>query len=313
MNEKITAILEETGKVIKGKEETLEKILMAVLAEGNVLLEDVPGVGKTTLALAFSKSLGLSYRRIQFTPDIMPSDITGFTMYDRRSGAFRFQEGPVLQCSLLLADEINRTASKTQAALLEVMEEKQVTVDGESHSVQRPFFVIATQNPAGTAGTQMLPQAQLDRFLVRLSIGYPSLDMLVEILKDRQFENPLAHIKQITSREEVQELQQKVRAVYTDEAILRYMGRLAEAVGAHEMISLGLSPRGVIALHHMAKACAFVRGRDYVIPQDIRDVFTDVCAHRVIVSAKGRIAEKTDKEILLDILERVPEEETARR
>lgn len=152
MNEKITAILEETGKVIKGKEETLEKILMAVLAEGNVLLEDVPGVGKTTLALAFSKSLGLSYRRIQFTPDIMPSDITGFTMYDRRSGAFRFQEGPVLQCSLLLADEINRTASKTQAALLEVMEEKQVTVDGESHSVQRPFFVIATQNPAGTAG-----------------------------------------------------------------------------------------------------------------------------------------------------------------
>ncbi len=313
MNEKITAILEETGKVIKGKEETLEKILMAVLAEGNVLLEDVPGVGKTTLALAFSKSLGLSYRRIQFTPDIMPSDITGFTMYDRRSGAFRFQEGPVLQCSLLLADEINRTASKTQAALLEVMEEKQVTVDGESHSVQRPFFVIATQNPAGTAGTQMLPQAQLDRFLVRLSIGYPSLDMLVEILKDRQFENPLAHIKQITSREEVQELQQKVRAVYTDEAILRYMGRLAEAVGAHEMISLGLSPRGVIALHHTAKACAFVRGRDYVIPQDIRDVFTDVCAHRVIVSAKGRIAEKTDKEILLDILERVPEEETARR
>ena len=313
MNEKISAILEETGKVIRGKDDVLEKILMAILAEGNILLEDVPGVGKTTLALTFSKALGLTYKRIQFTPDIMPSDITGFIMYDRESGKFRFQEGPVLQCSLLLADEINRTASKTQAALLEVMEEKQVTVDGKSHSVQKPFFVIATQNPAGTAGTQLLPQAQLDRFLVRLSIGYPSLDMLVEILKDRQLENPLANVKQIVSREEVEKLQQEARAVYTSDEILRYMGRLAEAAGDHEMLSLGLSPRGVIALHHMAKACAFVRGRDYVIPQDVRDVFADVCAHRVIVSAKGKIAEKTDKEILTDILERVSEEEISKR
>lgn len=313
MNEKISAILEETGKVIRGKDDVLEKILMAILAEGNILLEDVPGVGKTTLALTFSKALGLTYKRIQFTPDIMPSDITGFIMYDRESGKFRFQEGPVLQCSLLLADEINRTASKTQAALLEVMEEKQVTVDGKSHSVQKPFFVIATQNPAGTAGTQLLPQAQLDRFLVRLSIGYPSLDMLVEILKDRQLENPLENVKQIVSREEVEKLQQEARAVYTSDEILRYMGRLAEAAGDHEMLSLGLSPRGVIALHHMAKACAFVRGRDYVIPQDVRDVFADVCAHRVIVSAKGKIAEKTDKEILADILERVSEEEISKR
>lgn len=313
MNEKISAILEEIGKVIRGKDDVLEKVLMAILAEGNILLEDVPGVGKTTLALTFSKALGLTYKRIQFTPDIMPSDITGFTMYDRESGKFRFQEGPVLQCSLLLADEINRTASKTQAALLEVMEEKQVTVDGKSHSVPKPFFVIATQNPAGTAGTQLLPQAQLDRFLVRLSIGYPSLDMLVEILKDRQLENPLANVKQVVSREEVEKLQQEARGVYTSEEILRYLGRLAEAAGDHEMLSLGLSPRGVIALHHMAKACAVVRGRDYVIPQDVRDVFADVCAHRVIVSAKGKIAEKTDKEILADILERVSEEEISKR
>lgn len=308
MNEKITAILEETGKVIRGKNHVIEKILMAILAEGNVLLEDVPGVGKTTLALAFSRSLGLTYKRIQFTPDIMPSDITGFTMYERESGKFRFREGPVLQCNLLLADEINRTASKTQAALLEVMEEKQVTVDGESHPVQSPFFVIATQNPAGAAGTQLLPQAQLDRFLVRLSLGYPSLDTMVEILRDRQSENPLLHEKQIIDCEELKKLQQEARAVYTDDEILEYMGRLAEATGEHEMLSLGLSPRGVIALHHMARACAFVRGRDYVIPQDVRDVFVDVCAHRVIVSAKGKIADKTDKEILLGILESTPEE-----
>ena len=303
MNEKITEILTETGKVIRGKEAVIERILMAILAEGNILLEDVPGVGKTTLA----------YRRIQFTPDIMPSDITGFTMYDRGSGKFRYQEGPVLQCSLLLADEINRTASKTQAALLEVMEEKQVTVDGKSHSVQKPFLVIATQNPAGTAGTQLLPQAQLDRFLVRLSIGHPSLNMLVEILRDRQTENPLDTMRQILDREEVLAMQQAVRAVYTSDEILRYLGCLAEAADAHEMLSLGLSPRGVIALHHMAKACAFVRGRDYVIPADVREVFADVCAHRVIVSAKGKIAEKSDRQILLEILECVPAEETPMR
>lgn len=313
MNETIKAILDETGKVIRGKDEILEKILMAILAEGNILLEDVPGVGKTTLALSFSKVLGLTYKRIQFTPDIMPSDITGFTMYERESGEFRFREGPVLQCSLLLADEINRTASKTQAALLEVMEEKQVTVDGKTYAVQKPFLVIATQNPAGTAGTQLLPQAQLDRFLVRLSVGYPSTDMLIEILKDRQEENPMTHIEQILTGEELIELQQAVRSVYTDDGILRYMGRLSEAAGEHEMLSLGLSPRGVIALHHMSKACAFVRGRDYVIPQDVQEVFADVCAHRVIVSAKGKIAEKTDRQILQEILAKVPAEEMPTR
>lgn len=313
MNEKVKEILEEINKVIRGKDAVIERILMAILAEGNILLEDVPGVGKTTMALAFSRAMGLPYQRIQFTPDIMSSDITGFTMYDRQSGTFRFQEGPVLQCSLLLADEINRTASRTQAALLEVMEEKQVTVDGTSYEVQKPFLVIATQNPAGSAGTQLLPQAQMDRFLVRLSIGQPSLDMLVEILRDRQSENPLERMKQVLTREEVLDMQKAVRSVYTSEEILRYLGRLTEASGRHEMLSLGISPRGVIALHHMAKACAFVRERDYVIPEDVREVFADVCAHRVLVSAKGKIAEKSDRQILQEILESVQAEETSAR
>ncbi len=305
MNEKISEILIEIGKVIRGKDAVIERILMAILAEGNILLEDVPGVGKTSLALAFGTTLGLPYKRIQFTPDIMPSDITGFTMYERESGKFCFQEGPVLQCNLLIADEINRTASKTQSALLEVMEEKQVTVDGEAHEVRKPFVVIATQNPSGTAGTQLLPQAQLDRFLVRLCIGHPSNEMLVEILRDRQTKNPLDNVRQIVNCEEVLDMQEAVRNIYTSDEILQYMVRLSETVNSHEMLALGLSPRGVIALHHMAKACAFVRGRDYVIPEDVREVFTDVCAHRVIVNAKGKIAEKSDRQILMEVLENV--------
>lgn len=305
---RISIMLEEAEKVIKGKRGVLEKVLMCILAEGNILLEDVPGVGKTTLALTFSKILGLDYRRIQFTPDVMPSDVTGFTMYDKESGQFKYREGAVTQCNLLLADEINRTASKTQSALLEVMEEKQVTVDGQTYALQNPFIVLATQNPAGSAGTQMLPQAQLDRFLVRLSMGYPDVAMQVEILKDRQKENPIDHIKNVVSKEDIIRLQEQVTDVYTSDEVLHYMSRLAEATRTNTMISLGISPRGVLALNRMAKANAFVKGRDYVVPSDIRDVFVDVCAHRITVSAKGRIAEKSAEEILTDIMEVVPEE-----
>ena len=206
MNEKITEILTETGKVIRGKEAVIERILMAILSEGNILLEDVPGVGKTTLALAFSKALGLPYRRIQFTPDIMPSDITGFTMYDRGSGKFRYQEGPVLQCSLLLADEINRTSTKTQSALLEVMEEGQVTVDGVTRQLPNPFVVVATQNPVGSAGTQMLPESQLDRFMIRISMGYPSMEEEMRLIKERQEANPIDYVQEIVTKQEVLEM-----------------------------------------------------------------------------------------------------------
>ena len=305
---RIGLMLEEAEKVIKGKRSVLEKVLMCILAEGNILLEDVPGVGKTTLALTFSKILGLDYRRIQFTPDVMPSDVTGFTMYDKESGQFRYRHGAVTQCNLLLADEINRTASKTQSALLEVMEEKQVTVDGQTYALQNPFIVLATQNPAGSAGTQMLPQAQLDRFLVRLSMGYPDVAMQVEILKDRQKENPIDNIKNVVSKDDIIRLQEHVTEVYTSDEVLHYMSRLAEATRTNAMISLGISPRGVLALNRMAKSNAFVKGRDYVVPSDIRDVFVDVCAHRITVSAKGRIAEKSAEEILSEIMEVVPEE-----
>ena len=305
---RISIMLEEAEKVIKGKRSVLEKVLMCILAEGNILLEDVPGVGKTTLALTFSKILGLDYRRIQFTPDVMPSDVTGFTMYDKESGQFKYREGAVVQCNLLLADEINRTASKTQSALLEVMEEKQVTVDGQTYALQNPFIVLATQNPAGSAGTQMLPQAQLDRFLVRLSMGYPDVAMQVEILKDRQKENPIDNIKNVVSKDDIIRLQEQVTEVYTSDEVLHYMSRLAEATRTSTMISLGISPRGVLALNRMAKANAFVKGRDYVVPSDIRDVFIDVCAHRITVSAKGRIAEKSAEEILAEIMEVVSEE-----
>ena len=306
--QKLGAVLAEAEKVIRGKRQVLEKVLMCILAEGNILLEDVPGVGKTTLALTFSKILGLDYRRIQFTPDVMPSDVTGFTMYDRESGQFTYREGAAVQCNLLLADEINRTASKTQSALLEVMEEKQVTVDGQTYPLQNPFIVLATQNPAGSAGTQMLPQAQLDRFLVRLSMGYPDVAMQVEILKDRQKVNPLDNVENVLNREDILSLQEEAANIYTSDEVLHYMSRLAEATRSHAMISLGVSPRGVLALSRMARANALVKGRDYVVPSDVRDVFTDVCAHRIVVSAKGRVAEKSAEEILQDLMKTVPEE-----
>lgn len=306
MPQKITQLQEQLETIIKGKKEITDKILMAVLAKGHVLLEDVPGVGKTTTALALSRLMGMDFNRIQFTPDVVPSDVTGFTMYDKQSGQFLYRPGAVM-CNLLLADEINRTSSKTQSALLEVMEEGRVTVDGETHTVPAPFVVIATENPVGSSGTQLLPESQLDRFMISVSMGYPDHQSLVELLRDRQKVNPLENAKTVLTREEVLNLQKKVQEVYVADAVLDYIAKLAEATREHELITLGLSPRGTLALCRMTKAAAYMRERDYVVPQDVKDVSKDVAAHRMILDSKARYQEKTAREILDEILDSVPE------
>lgn len=305
MTDKIRTLQEQLGKIIKGKKEVTDKIIMAILARGHVLLEDVPGVGKTTTALALSKLMGMEFQRIQFTPDVVPSDVTGFTMYNKETGKFEYRPGAVM-CNFLLADEINRTSSKTQAALLEVMEEGKVTVDGETHVVPQPFVVLATENPVGSSGTQMLPESQLDRFMVSLSMGYPDHASLIDILRDRQDINPLEKAETVIQREELLNLQDQVQKVYMDDRILSYVADLAEATSDHELITLGLSPRGTLALCRMSKAAAFVEGRDYVVPEDIKKVFGDVAGHRMVLESRARYEDKTSREILDEILDTVP-------
>ena len=305
MTDKIRTLQEQMGKIIKGKKEVTDKIIMAILARGHVLLEDVPGVGKTTTALALSKLMGMEFQRIQFTPDVVPSDVTGFTMYNKETGKFEYRPGAVM-CNFLLADEINRTSSKTQAALLEVMEEGKVTVDGETHVVPQPFVVLATENPIGSSGTQMLPESQLDRFMVSLSMGYPDHASLIDILRDRQDINPLEKAETVIQREELLDLQDQVQKVYMDDRILSYVADLAEATRDHQLIILGLSPRGTLALCRMSKAAAFVEGRDYVVPEDIKKVFGDVAGHRMVLESRARYEDKTSREILDEILDTVP-------
>ena len=305
MADKIRELRTELAKIIKGKSEITDKIIMAVLAEGHVLLEDVPGVGKTTTALALSRLMGMEFQRIQFTPDVVPSDVTGFTMYDKESNSFIYRLGSVM-CNLLLADEINRTSSKTQSALLEVMEEGMVTVDGESHPVPKPFVVIATENPVGSSGTQMLPESQLDRFMISTTMGYPDHGSLVDILRDRQEVNPLQNAKAVLNSEEILELQAQVRKVYVSDEVLSYIADLAEATRKHELIMLGLSPRGTLALCRMAKAAAYLAGRDYMVPEDVVNVFEDVAGHRMVLESRARYEEKTARQILGEILETVP-------
>lgn len=303
--EQSKAIIAEVSKAIVGKEDIIEKALMAIYAGGHILLEDVPGTGKTTLALALSKCLDLDYKRIQFTPDTMPSDITGFTIYDRNTGEFRFNWGAV-NCNLLLGDEINRTSAKTQSALLEVMEELAVTVDGVNHPVPKPFICIATENPVGSAGTQPLPDSQLDRFMVRLSIGYPSTQDQVAILKSKRYSNPLDDVQAKVTRDDLLEVQNFLGNVQVVDSVLDYIVRLCEQTRKEELVELGVSPRGAIALTRMARACALIRERDFVSPEDVREVFDAVCAHRLVLKPQARIESVTAEDILQRVMEEVP-------
>ena len=298
-------IMDEIKKVIVGKDAVIAKVLMAILSKGHVLLEDVPGVGKTTLALAFSKALGLDYKRVQFTSDSLPSDIVGFSVYDKNTNEFIYKPGAAMT-NILLADEINRTSSKTQAALLETMEEKQVTVDGVTRKLPDPFFVLATQNPVGSAGTQMLPNSQMDRFIVKLGMGYPDIASQIGILKDRHQKNPLDEVKQVVTKEELLALQDAVEAVHLADVMYEYIARLADATRHEDMIQLGISPRGTLALCRMVKAYAFISGRDYAVPEDVLAVFKDVCNHRIIISPKAKIAGLQVEDILDGLLTKVP-------
>ena len=302
----LNAIYDEVNKVIVGKEAVVAKVLMAILADGHVLLDDVPGVGKTTLAVAFSKALGLKYTRIQFTPDVLPSDMGGFSMYQQQTGTFVYMPGAVTDANIVLADEINRTSSRTQSALLEAMEERQVTVDGTIHPLRTPFLVIATQNQVGTAGTQLLPQAQLDRFLMRLTIGYPDFESEKNMLRDRHTANPLDSVKQVTTEAEILRLQKMTTEVLMKESILTYITQLTTKTRDHELIQLGVSPRGALAVCRMAKACALVSGRDYVLPEDVQVIFSDVCAHRILLTQKAKSERTNEREVLNKLMKTVP-------
>lgn len=291
-------IIEEVNKAFIGKEDIVRKLLMTIYAGGHVLLEDCPGVGKTTLAVAFSKVLGLDNKRIQFTPDTLPSDITGFTMLNRETNQFEYREGAA-NCQLLLADEINRTSPKTQSALLEVMEEHTITVDGVTHVLPMPFICIATQNPLGSAGTQPLPESQIDRFMVSLSIGYPSLEDQMKIINSQRYNNPLEDLKEVTNAQNILEIQEYLSSVRMADSVLAYAIRLCEETREHALVELGVSPRGVLALVKMAKANAILEGRNYAIPEDIQSVYIDVCKHRVILRPQAQI-EGIDAEGLLE-------------
>ena len=287
-------IIREVAKVIVGKDEIMVKVLLAIIAGGHILMEDIPGVGKTTMAVALSKALGLDYNRVQFTPDVLPSDITGYSIYDKNTGLMNYQKGALL-CNLFLADELNRATSRTQSALLQAMEEGEVTVDSKTYSLPQPFVVIATQNPTGARGTQMLPDSQMDRFMIRLSMGYPAHEDEMEMIRRRQKGAPMESVQQVVSREEIVRIRREAEQVFLKEELIDYIVTLCEKTRDCSGILQGASPRASLALTSLAKATAWIQGRDYVLPRDVRFVFSDCIEHRLIwspelVSGKDRDA-----------------------
>ena len=301
----ISQILGEVKKAVVGKDRVLVWVMTVILARGHILLEAIPGVGKTTMALAFAKALGLEYGRVQFTPDVLPSDITGYSIYNKETGAMRYQPGAIV-CNIFLADELNRATSRTQSALLEAMEEGQVTVDGVSHRIPQPFIVFATQNPTGASGTQLLPDSQMDRFTVRMSIGYPEPEDERNMVLRRQGGNPLALIRPVVTREQLAAMQDEAAAVYMKAELIDYTVSLIGATRAHPLILRGASPRATLSVTAMAKSVAYVQGRDYVVPKDVQTVFVSTVAHRLLMSPEAEAKAITPETVLEEILKRTP-------
>ena len=302
-NKKIDDVCAEVNKVIFGKDEVIRTVLMAIIAGGHILIDDIPGVGKTTMAAAFATAMGLQEKRIQFTPDVLPSDITGFSLYNKSTGDFEYRQGAVM-CNLFLADEINRTSPKTQSALLEVMEEGRVTVDSVTRDVPKPFVVIATQNPTGSIGTQNLPESQLDRFMIKVAIGYPSREDEVKIIQGKKIiHNNL--IKEVITKEELLVLQEMIDKVYMEKSVCMYIAKISEMSRTESTVQLGISPRGSIAISRMAKAYAFMNGRDYVIASDVKKVLPETTEHRIVLNAKSKVNKITEAQVIQNIADTV--------
>lgn len=299
--EKLQRVQDEVNYVIRGKQDVVCRVLAAMAAGGHILMEDIPGVGKTTLATSFARVLSLKYHRVQFTPDVLPSDILGFSMYNRKTEEFHFREGSVF-CNLFLADELNRTSPKTQSALLEVMEERQASVEGETRKLPEPFIVIATQNPIGSSGTQMLPESQLDRFMVSLSMGYPAHGDAVALLRGEVWKQAET-LEPVITLDELREMCQAAEKIFVHDAIYEYIVSLVEATRTHELFAMGASPRACIALLRMARAMAFLAGRDFVTVQDVQVVLLDVLRHRVKLGARARAEGKNMRACIQELFQ----------
>lgn len=302
--ETIDAILSETGKAVLGKDEVLRRILTAILAGGHILIDDIPGVGKTTIAVAFTHVLGLDYKRMQFTPDVLPSDITGFSMYDKNSGTFRYMPGSAMT-NFFLADEINRASPKTQSALLEVMQEGRLSVDGKTYAVPQPFIVMATQNPFGSSGTQELPESQTDRFMIRITVGYPEREDEIRILSGER-KDPAEGLSSVITPEGLLALREEVSRIHVEESLYGYMVDIARATRNHPDIRLGVSPRGTMALSSMARAHALMEGRSYATPDDVAAVAPYTLGHRISLTGDARYAGKTAESVLTELLSSLP-------
>jgi len=301
---KVNRIIENIEKVMIGKREAIELSVVALLAQGHVLLEDVPGVGKTMMVRSLAKSIGADFRRIQFTPDLLPSDVTGVSIYNPKEMEFQFVPGPILG-NIILADEINRTSPKTQSALLEAMEESSITIDGITHSLNKPFFVMATQNPIEYEGTYPLPEAQLDRFLLKMNMGYPTMEEEMEVLTRVQIQAPIEKLEAVVSTEELVLLQNEVKQVYVDETIKRYIVEMSIGTRTHPHVYLGVSPRGSIALMKAAQSYAFMQGRDYVIPDDVQSLIKAVFVHRLIVKSEAKFEGVSAEAIVDDVVSQI--------